>query len=308
MKKILFSIVSVFLLMSCTYDYFEDENNLRIYVPEIKDKSIKDFVIVFHDHSGKHVLSKHYKYPYNSDELVSNGILRFKVLPGDYTVSCFANTVDSLKSLKINANDGPANAAVQMELINGDLYKPSTALRKKLQIGVNAPFLGTPLRIDTIGIGEENIHVGKIEYQFKGLPSSITKIEIYTYNLSTQLTFENIRRQASENDVVYLNFNPKEHISPKGIPSISDFFFPSVPSGAGDYKKLRVYTRFFDSDNNLMGEYSDPLPKTRDEHGNDIEPVLMPQKKLWILFDGFFVTEVKLSEWGDIIDGGITPM
>lgn len=306
MKKIIFSIVSIFLLVSCTYDYFEDENNLRIFVPEIKESSITDFVIIFHDQSGNFVLSKQYKSPFDTDELIRNGILRFKIPPGDYTISCFANTYDSIRSLRVFANDSKSKSNIQLDAIAETLFKPATCLRKVLNYSVSAPFLGMPQKVDTVSIDEDKIHVGQIEYQFKGLPESVSRIEIYTFNLSSSLTCDDQWLRTSSEDATFLSFNP--HQSPVvNVPSICDYFYPSI-SSYSEVPKIKVITRFYDFGNNILSEYSEELPKATDEKGNRVEPILLPQKKIRIVFDGFLITDVKLSEWGDIIDGDITPM
>lgn len=306
MKKILFSIVSIFLLVSCTYDYFEDENNLKIFVPEIKDNSIRDFLILFHDKSGNFVLSKQYKSPFDADELIRNGVLRFKIPPGEYSVSCFANTYDSVKSLQVYTNDIKSKSNIQLESCNETLFKPSTCLRKILNHSVSAPFLGMPQVTDTISIDEDRVHVGQIEFLFNGLPAAVSKIDILTQNLSSRLTCDDEWLQGSPNESVFLSFIP--HTTPTQlIPGVCDYFFPSVKE-TSESPQIKVVTRFYDSQNNLISEHSEQLTHATDENGNKIRAILLPKKKLRIIFDGFLITEIKLSEWGNIIDGDITPM
>lgn len=76
-------ILLLYSLASCTYDYFVDENNLWIYVPQVKEGTIRDFYIAFHDEAGSHMRSSHIYAPFNKNELTLDGTLRFKLKPGE---------------------------------------------------------------------------------------------------------------------------------------------------------------------------------------------------------------------------------
>ena len=87
-------ILLLYSLASCTYDYFVDENNLWIYVPQVKEGTIRDFYIAFHDEAGSHMRSSHIYAPFNKNELMLDGTLRFKLKPGETSVTCFAQIGD----------------------------------------------------------------------------------------------------------------------------------------------------------------------------------------------------------------------
>ena len=310
MKRLFSHILLLIFCSSCTYDYFEDETNYRLYIPQIHDKSISDFHVSFFDMSGNRVFEKEYSYPFDGDMFIEQGIIRAKLLPGEYRVSCFANSRDAegevlfSKSLAINTSE------VWLSKITPGVYNTAPELRTVLNIETSAPFIGQPMKIDTIDISEETAHVGQIVYQFKKLPVSVDRIEISTVNLSTGLSFSGLLLNTSDSDCVFQNLKREGLLNENGLLSVTSYYFPSSLSEMKvlEPKILGVQTRFFDDKNNLIGEYLNPLPKASDMDGNQVDPVLLSGKKLWITFDGFIVADIVLSDWGDIIGGEITPM
>ena len=82
----------IFAAVSCTYDYFEDENNFKIYIPQLQDGTIDNVLVSIHDASGTHRYTRFIEGPFDPNTIGRDGILRFK-LPwgGGYKVSAFAN-------------------------------------------------------------------------------------------------------------------------------------------------------------------------------------------------------------------------
>ncbi|MGL5690821.1 MAG: hypothetical protein ACRDD8_08375 [Bacteroidales bacterium] len=310
MKRLFSYILLLIFCSSCTYDYFEDETNYRLYIPQIHDKSISDFHVSFFDMSGNRVFEKEYAYPFDGDMFIEQGIIRAKLLPGEYRISCFANTKDAEnevffnKALTINTSD------VWLSKVTDGVYNTASELRAVLNKETTAPFIGQPMKIDTIDISDETAHVGQIIYQFKKLPVSVDRIEVATVNITTGVSFDGLLLNASDSDCVFQNLKRESLINDNGLLSVTSYYFPSALSDlkGSDRKTLGVQTRFFDAKNNLVGEYLDPLPKATDKDGNRIDPILLSGKKLWITFEGFIIADIVLSDWGDIIGGEVTPM
>ena len=84
------------MAVSCTKDYFLDENNYWIYVPQIKDRSIQDFYVAFHDAAGNHLRTSRFAAADFNQPYVTDGIIRSKLKPGETNVMCFAqlNTIE----------------------------------------------------------------------------------------------------------------------------------------------------------------------------------------------------------------------
>ena len=50
---VLFTGVAVLLsLASCTYDYFEDETNYQVFVPEVLNKTVSDCRVLVYNDAG----------------------------------------------------------------------------------------------------------------------------------------------------------------------------------------------------------------------------------------------------------------
>ncbi|MBQ6792849.1 MAG: hypothetical protein IJO84_05720, partial [Butyricimonas sp.] len=46
-------VIIQLLLASCTYDYFKDETNYQVYVPEVVDNKVSDCRVLVYDETGK---------------------------------------------------------------------------------------------------------------------------------------------------------------------------------------------------------------------------------------------------------------
>ena len=42
-------VIILLLLASCTYDYFKDETNYQVYVPEVVDNKVSDCRVLVYD-------------------------------------------------------------------------------------------------------------------------------------------------------------------------------------------------------------------------------------------------------------------
>lgn len=91
-RRVLGLCLIAFALIGCTYDYFLDENNFRIYIPQLQTGEIENLTIAIHDSLGKHIVTRNFESPFDNDDLMKKGILRFKLPYGDnFKISCFAN-------------------------------------------------------------------------------------------------------------------------------------------------------------------------------------------------------------------------
>lgn len=309
MKRLFSYILLLTLGTSCTYDYFEDETNYKLFIPQIREKSISDFNVVVFDKSGDKVLEKKYTYPFDWDMFVEQGIVRVKLLPGEYRLSCFANSDDTKSKVEYHKSNKIMDSKIWLESLASSSFHPAPELRTILDREIAVPFIGQPIKVDTLDISKETIYTGKITYRFKNLPESVDQIEIETFNLSTGLSLDGFACNLFDDDCVKQIIQRNSLIVESGMLSVSRNYFPSLYSDdLSTHKKIGVRTRFFDGKGRLVGEYLNKLPDAKDENGNLTDPVLLSKDKLWITFDGFVVVDVSLTEWGDIVNGGITPM
>ena len=293
-------------LVSCTRDYFEDETNLHIYIPEVENKSITNLHLFLHNANGRLIQQREYNHPFDNEMFIRAGVLRFSLPHGIYTLTCFADTKNSATTLDVSIGDSFDNSFVSLERHKDNVFKTSPSLRKIVNREIKAEFIGKPSKVDTVIISEDAIHVGKIKYIFKSLPTAVSRVDIYAQGLSSKLYFNGVYdRFSSEEHVFKSAIRPSDQGSSQF--SFEDYYFPSTIDGDNEVK-LTLMVDFFDHLGVKVGSFFDQLPKVSDSNGNLIAPILQSKQTLTISFNGFVFSGISLSGWGDIGDGEISPM
>ena len=320
----------IFIMTSCSYDYFEDENNLRIYVPQIEKGEIECFYIAFHDKTGKHTITRQLKSPFTKDELMKQGILRFKLPYGEYSISCFADYTPE----SITEGNPMTDSYKKQDKTEMDIYRSRTSNPRSLFTSAVVYPIGHPdaATLRTIDIDENQCYKGKVISRFEKLPVQVTRIDIYYTGLSTKYNFDSSFGRFSPNDRIFASFDVENHTSSiitecKNIidPSAGTSFGRSAPISKALQttfaEPMELEIKLFDINNNLIGtipftadefehfKANNPSKVPVDQHGNPIESlVLNPQSTIILTFKGFTIVNIQLYGWGDIIDGGATPM
>lgn len=320
----------MFTITSCSYDYFEDENNFRVYVPQIERGEIERFYIAFHDKAAKHTITRQIESPFTKDELMKQGILRFKLPYGEYSISCFADYTPG----SITEGNQLTDSYKKQDQIEGDTYRSSTSNPRSLFTSAVVYPIGHPdaAILRTIDIDKNQCYKGKVISRFEKLPSQVARIDIYYKGLSTKYGFDSTFDRFSPNDCIYASFDVGTNT--QGIitecqnrvdPSVNSTFGRSAPIskalGNISAAPMELEIKLFDASNNIVGilpftvddfEYfkvNNPSQVPVDEHGNPIEKlVLNPQSTIILTFKGFTIVSIQLYGWGDIIEGGSTPM
>lgn len=322
----------IFMMTACTYDYFEDENNLRVYVPQIERGEIDLFYISFHNKAGKHILTRQLVAPFTKDDLMKQGVLRFKLPYGEYNVSCFADyTPESI----IEGNSFSDSYQKKDPVDHPDVYLSRTTNPRSFLTTATVYPIGHPESTvhRTINIDDNQRYKSKIVTKFEELPAAITRIDIYYKGLATKYLFNGIFDRFSLNDRILASFDVASN-TVGNITECHDVINPSVGTVFGtmaplnraanhsiSQEPLELDIRFFDINNNLIGaipftttDFEDfkinhPTKVPVDDAGNPIESlVLKPQNTILFTFKGFTVIGIQLYGWGDIIEGGATPM
>ena len=335
-------ILLLYSLASCTYDYFVDENNLWIYVPQVKEGTI---YIAFHDEAGSHMRSSHIYAPFNKNELMLDGTLRFKLKPGETSVTCFAQIGDmpvsegqlysdsylSAKPLKGAEHTftplpaGSKTGTQNKSTATGKPTAPDQPRFSKTRLSLYP--IGHPdaKKIHTIDISEENSYNGKITNEFKNFAGlGVTRIEIHYTGLATRLCFDGHFDNFTPQDKIQVSYDLPAAGQAGPDYSFSESYFPSsgydidAPDAPGTaLTPLKVVTYFYD-DNEIIGRFAfdsgnlndGGMEPPVDENGDKIDgPVyLTPGAQLTFTYKGFTLVAIKLSEWGDIGSGGTTDM
>lgn len=306
--------------VSCTYDYFEDENNFRIHVPQIEYNEISNFYIAFHDLNGKHVMTRQIAAPFSKDELTQQGILRFKLPPGEYRATCFADYTPDYITVGNHFNDSYKGEVPHRSAQN--LYQSVSPNPRALFTDVTALPFGMPdgkIPVE-INIDETRCFKGKVITIFNELPDQITHIDIFYKGLASKYQFDGVFGLYTANDRLFGAFDA---FRSGGVVSHQDIVYPSagVNFGAKSHidngNPLELEIHYYQG-NTIVGSTSfttadfNALPndkKPTDAEGNPLTSlVLYPQKTIIFTFTGFQLFSIKLSDWGEIIPGEPTPM
>ena len=73
-------VIILLLLASCTYDYFKDETNYQVYVPEVVDNKVSDCRVLVYDETGVLVGARYEAAPWK-DPRMRAGLFSFRLPP-----------------------------------------------------------------------------------------------------------------------------------------------------------------------------------------------------------------------------------
>lgn len=337
-------LLLLYSLASCTYDYFVDENNCWISVPQIQNGSIRDFYIAFHDELGGHMRSSHIYAPFDKNELMQDGTLRFKLKAGETRITCFAQTGDMLISEGVSYAESflsarpvkgsehtfmplPADANTVTQAQNATSTDTDPDQLRYLKSGLTLYPIGHPdaKKAHIVDIDEKQTYNGKIVNVFKSLAGiGITRIEVRCTGLATRLSFDGHFDNFTPQDIMQATYNLPASEQSGTDYKFGESYFPSsgydvntpdAPDAA--LTPLRVDTYFYQGDK-VLGWFSfdsghpndGGIDPPVDENGSPITgPVyLKPGTQLTFTYKGFTIVSIELSEWGDIGSGGTTDM
>ena len=71
-------VIIQLLLASCTYDYFKDETNYQVYVPEVVDNKVSDCRVLVYDETGVLVGARYEAAPWK-DPRMRAGLFSFRL-------------------------------------------------------------------------------------------------------------------------------------------------------------------------------------------------------------------------------------
>ena len=337
-------LLLLYSLASCTYDYFVDENNCWISVPQIQNSSIQDFYIAFHDELGGHMRSSHIYAPFDKNGLMQDGSLRFKLKIGETRVTCFAQTgsmpvseglpyaesylsAQPVKGTEHTFSPFPAGAGPDTQGKSAASANTAPDQPRFLKSRLTIYPIGHPdaKKVHTIDINEKQTYNGEIVNVFKDIAGlRITRIEVRCSGLATRLSFDGRFSSFTPQDIVQASYDLPASGQSGADYKFGESYFPSsgydvnTPDAPDDmFTPLKVDTYFYKG-NEVIGWFSfdsghpngGGIDPPVDENGNPITgPVyLKPGTRLTFTYEGFTIVSIKLSEWGNIDPGGTTPM
>jgi hypothetical protein len=334
----LLCLMMIFTLTSCTYDYFRDENNFRLYVPQIVDgqESIERFYVAFHAEDGSHAITREITAPFDDDDKMKEGILRFKLPPGrNYHMTCFADYTPG--SISVGDSFEESNKAKDLDMSEDNLYSRSenvyhshTTHPRSLFGTVTAFPIGHPESQipDTANMDPDKQYKGEIVLSFLDLPSMITRVDAYYGGLASSYYFDGTFRQYTPEDRIRGSYDLGARSGVSGNVETHD---PINPSAGTDFvRSTRAATRLpspvplelelhlYDALGNSVGvipftqaDFDNLAPdkKPVDANGDPLTSlVLGPRETMKFTFKDFTIISIELAGWGDVIPGPTTPM
>lgn len=319
-KYILGALLFSGMIASCTEDYFLDENNYWIYVPEIRERTVQDFYVAFHDTEGNHLRTRYFSGADFDEPYVTDGIIRSKLKVGEVNVMCFSQ----LNSLCVTGGQPLAKSYLSLLPVDGKsgLYRrPGADCRIFHKVRTVYP-IGHPdaqLR-DEIRMDENTVCTGSIVLEFKKLPEMVDRVEVFYAGLATRMNFDGTLGVFTPSDRVWASYAPLRQTT---VERFSDHFLPSAgglitprpeeTTPLDGRTPLTLEVIFYQGDqtvgrlteNNLGGDH----PVT-DDKGNPLsgEIFLEARQTICLHFEGFTLMSIELTDWGGINPGETTPV
>ncbi len=285
----------VLLLASCTYDYFVDETNYQVFVPEILNRTVGNCRVMVYDESGE-LVSSRYAVAGDDDPRMGAGLFSFRLYPGRYKVYCYTDT-DNVLFTEEEHLDRSSFHLKRVEGVEGRYMHPSNIGFQKLRpviahVGV--------LKTDT---AELERYVGRITVRFKNFPvntSGIKKVELLAERAPVvqPLKTDTLTSRFNETDCMYhMGDLPPQETA--GILEVDHHFMPSIE---GDYMRLNY--AFFDADGNKITD----IPVETIDKLTGLPRRLLHGKRLIIEVDSYTVVKIALVGWDEDIASGDTDL
>lgn len=310
---------------SCTHDYLVDETNLRLYIPQIKDKSVDNVLVSIHDENGNHHVTRYVATPFYA---YGDGILRFKLPVTNpnvggpkYTVTCFANVHGK------NYDEGKAltESFIYEPMLEGvaNMFTPGPNVRifKHHNVMTSLQFK----LLDT-NLAPDSVYKAKVQCEFTGLPDIVKRIDITYGNVGTHLCYDGNFAAPGSGEVRSSFAVPASGVGNGVTYTHTDLIYPTpgvhymsrLNDEDNTWPKFTMKADFYGENGILLAHFSGLDGGEGEQHlqptGPDGQPItnwsrhIHPRESLKIKFNGFVVAGIVLEGWGDITGGDVSPM
>lgn len=302
------------IIISCTKDYFVDENNYWIYVPQIRERTIQDFYVAFHDMAGNHLRTRRFTEADFNQPYLTDGIVRSKLQVGEVNVMCFSQ----LNTIEISEGQPLSESYLSLPVVSQKDHIFTTAnvdCRVFHKVKTVYPIGHPNAKLsDTISMDDNCVYTGNIAVQFKNLPQMVDRVDVFYSGLATRMNFDGTLGTFTPSDCVWVSYLPlKQSVTEK----FEDSFFPSagtlIGTKADGRAPLKLKVIFYSkgiqvgylNEENLSEDH----PVT-DGQGKPVsaELFLEPRKTICFNFEGFTLVGIELEGWAGINPGDITPV
>lgn len=208
---LLIGVAATFGPISCTYDYFVDETNYMISVPD----NLSDCRILIYNRDSLRTGSIK---PYTQSTQVKNGVVKFRLPPGIYSVYFYAH----VDSLSFTDEDNLNNAAFSLKSVSPgtrsagtpeeDFYvSPSDVLFDKFETEIKNSGSVRHDRVDPL----EYTGFLKVRFVNFHLPEEVRRVELIARNVGVKqyLKYDTITDSRTAGIIRYSSneLSPLEH-------------------------------------------------------------------------------------------------
>lgn len=293
---VLFTTVTVILSFISCMDYFEDETNYLVFVPQVLDKTVSDCRVMVYDDTGTLVGSRYASSPWDKDPRMAIGQFCFRLPPGEYKVYCYTNT-DSLSFVDCESLETSAFKLKESAFGGQGYAQPSDVFYQKLASHVvHAGYLYT----DTV---RTERYAGRITVRFEDFPGDVSQIDC------VQLQAEGVPTiQYLKDDTLTARMTPADvmfHLDKLPVqqtPGFLEVDHRYMPSVEGEY--LRLVFTFLDA----AGRVINRLPVEVVERETGVPLRLLHGQRLIIHIKSYTVVNMSVVGWDEDIESGNTDM
>lgn len=293
---LLVSVVFLLWLASCTYDYFEDETNYQVFVPEVLNKTVSDCRVLVYDNAGALAGERYATSPWDKDPRIATGLFSFRLPPGEYKVYCYTN-MDSLSFVDgqhldysafiLKSSPSGDNHYIQPSDIQFQRFAPAV-----IHTGV--------LQTDTAHLEH---YTGRVTVRFKNFPedvSRIKKVQVLAEGVSVMqyLKNETIPSRLTPDDCMYhVGGLPVQEGT--GILEVEHCYLPSLEN-----EPMRLNYTFLGDGETVISH----LPVEVKDRNTGMPIRLLPGRRIIIEIDSYTVIKISIVGWNEDIEGGNTDL
>ncbi|MEG0039173.1 MAG: hypothetical protein RR711_08370 [Bacteroides sp.] len=282
-------------LTSCTYDYFEDETNYIVFVPEVMNNTVSDCRVMVYNEAGMLVKVRYASSPFDKDPRIAKGQFAFRLpVGGTYKVYGYTNT-DSLLFTDSSSLDQAAFRLSDNVSGKQRYNQPPDLFVEKLTPSIIRPGY---LYVDTL---QTQRYTGRITVRFRKLPayaSQIKSVRLSAQGIASKqhLKDDTWPTRLSENDVMYHQGELGSQPDPNML-EVDYRYFPSIQNG---FTKLNL--TFLDAAGNTLSSIPVEVvdPKTQ------VPLRLLSGQRIIIEIDSGFVVNISVVGWDENIRSGDT--
>ncbi len=292
---VLFIGVTTLFLTSCTYDYFEDETNYQVFVPEVLNRTVSDCHVLVYNDAGVLVATRYAVSPWTETPRMASGLFGFRLQPGAYKVYCYTNT-DSVSFIDKQNLDNSAFVLQSSSSGQHHYVQPLDILFQKFVPVIEHPGI---LKTDTASLEH---YTGRITVRFKNFPGDVSRIknvQLLAENVSVMQYLNNdtlASRLTSDDRMYHIGGLPVQKHA--GILEVEHRYLPSLEG-----ETMRLNYTFLAEDGTVINH----LPiEVQDKTGLPIR--LLYGRHIIIEIDSYTVMSISIVGWNEDIVNGDTDM